>query len=76
MILYKEIWNIGHLCDGQNVMQGQREIFLRKYCLEDLYDKEQAQYIIEKELPYQLSEFIRSYSEAANNAWQQMYVAT
>lgn len=51
-------------------------IILRKYCFEDLYDKEQAQFIIEKELPYQISEFVRSYSEAADNAWQQMYVAT
>lgn len=30
MILYKEIWNIGHLCHGQNVMQGQREISFKK----------------------------------------------
>lgn len=50
--------------------------FQRKNIFEDLYDKEQTNYIIETELPFHINEFATSYSNAGNDAYQQMYTAT
>ncbi len=54
--------------------------FLRKYIfgdkVKDMYDRNQTEFILENELPYQINEFANGYNEANDNAWQQMYVAT
>lgn len=54
--------------------------FIRKYVfgdkVSDKYDKDQTDYILQTELPYQINVFASEYSEANDNAWQQMYAAT
>ena len=54
--------------------------FIRKYVfgdkVNDKYDTDQTDYILQTELPYQINVFANGYSEVADNSWQQMYVAT
>lgn len=54
--------------------------FLRKYVfgdkVNDMNDTDQTDFILEKELPYQINVFTKGYGEADDNAWRQMYVAT
>lgn len=54
--------------------------FIRKYVfgdkVNDKYDTDQTDYILQTELPYQINVFANGYREAADNTWQQMYAAT
>ena len=54
--------------------------FIRKYVfgdkVNDKYDTDQTDYILQTELPYQINVFANGYREAADNTWLQMYEAT